>query len=210
MSEPIEIDDKKSKNESEEEEILIPEGEISEDKYQIIKSQESNIIANKLIQLLEEKFLSPINKFNKDFLKKFDKENIFDQECLDKVEPEIDNFKQSYIETQFKQIKELISKYNLIENVKALSEEKTFDEELNSYNINGEIFSFIGPLSDIINEINKNRQLNGKEDESLEIEKALFQLVEINYYNKKTYELEEKIKELDFEIEDLKNKNKLI
>ena len=209
MSEPIEIDDKKSKNESEEE-IVIPEGEISEDKYQIIKNQESNIIADKLIQLLQEKFLSPINKFNKDFLKKFDKENIFDQECLDKVEPDIDNFKQAYIETQFKQIKELISKYNLIENVKTLSEEKTFDEELNSYNINGEIFSFIGPLSDIINEINKNTHLNDKEDESFQIEKALFQLVEINYYNKKTYQLEQKIKELDFQIEDLKNKNKLI
>ena len=209
MSEPIEIDDKKSKNESEEE-IVIPEGEISEDKYQIIKNQESNIIADKLIQLLQEKFLSPINKFNKDFLKKFDKENIFDQECLDKVEPDIDNFKQAYIETQYKQIKELISKYNLIENVKTLSEEKTFDEELNSYNINGEIFSFIGPLSDIINEINKNTHLNDKEDESFQIEKALFQLVEINYYNKKTYQLEQKIKELDFQIEDLKNKNKLI
>ena len=206
----IEIDDKKSKNESEEEEIVIPEGEISEDKYQIIKNQESNIIANKLIQLLQEKFLSPINKFNKEFLKKFDKENIFDQECLDKVEPDIDSFKQSYIETQFKQIKELISKFNLIENVKALSEEKTFNEELNSYNINGEIFSFIGPLSDIINEMNKNRQINDKGDESYEIEKALFQLVEINYYNKKTYELEEKIKELDLQIEDLKKKNKLI
>ena len=202
-------EDEKNKNEKEkeEEEIIIPEDEVTKDKYQIIQNQESNIIANKLIQLFQDKFLGSIDIFSKELLKKYDNEDMFDKECLEHIESDIENFKQNYIELQFKQIKELISKYNLIENVKNLSEEKTFSEELNTYNINSEIFSFIGPLSEAINKMNKNRNLNDEIDSDYEIEKALFQMLEINYYNKKTYEFEEKIKALDLQIEDLKNKN---
>ena len=40
-----------------EEEPIIPEEEISEDKYQIQSDPDSNILSNKLIQLLQEQVL---------------------------------------------------------------------------------------------------------------------------------------------------------
>ena len=187
--------------ENEEEEIL-------EDKYNLQLNSESNRLSNKLITLLQECLLSPVNKFNSDIFRKYDKENLIDKNDLDQIELDINNFKLSFIEEQFKIIKELIVKYNLIEGLKNLSEEKTFSEELKKLNINSDILSFIGPLSNKINEINKNSLEN--KDESNEIEKFLFKILEMGYFNRKTALLEESIKMMDSQIEELKNKNKII
>ena len=186
--------------ENEEEEIL-------EDKYNLQINQESNRLSNKLIALIQECLLSPVNKFNSDILRKYDKENLLDKDDIDQIELDINNFKLSFIEEQFKIIKELIAKYNLIDGLKNLSEEKTFSEELKKLNVNSDILSFIGPLSNKINEINKEQGENN--DESNDIEKFLFKILEMGYYNKKTALLEESIKLIDSQIEELKNKNKI-
>ena len=187
--------------ENEEEEIL-------EDKYNLQLNSESNRLSNKLITLLQECLLSPVNKFNSDIFRKYDKENLIDKNDLDQIELDINNFKLSFIEEQFKIIKELIVKYNLIDGLKNLSEEKTFSEELKKLNVNSDILSFIGPLSNKIDEINKNSVEN--KDESNEIEKFLFKILEMGYFNRKTALLEESIKMMDSQIEELKNKNKII
>ena len=187
--------------ENEEEEIL-------EDKYNLQINSESNRLSNKLITLLQECLLSPVNKFNSDIFRKYDKENLIDKNDLDQIELDINNFKLSFIEEQFKIIKELIAKYNLIDGLKNLSEEKTFSEELKKLNVNSDILSFIGPFSNKINEINKNPVENN--DESNEIEKFLFKILEMHYFNRKTALLEESIKVMDSQIEELKNKNKII
>ena len=198
----------------------------SKDQYQIIQNQESNIIANKIIQLLQEKLLSMIDYFNIDLLKKYDKEDIFDKETLEDIESELYTFKLSYIENQFDNINKILSDYNLIENVQNLSEEKTFAEELNSFDIKSDILSFIGPLSAKMKEIydrrvaqnndsgNDGEKIKDKDNKdnsiSYEIEKNLFQLLQINFYNNEIMRLEKRMKELDYQIEDLKNKNKII
>ena len=195
-----------------EDNIIIPEEELGEDKYKINQNGESNYIADKIIQLLQEKLLGQIDKFNIDLIAKYDTEKMFDKEMLDQLEEDVENFKRSYIEEQFKIIKDIISKYNLIENLKNLSEEKIFYEELKSYDIGIEIFSFIGPLTEKIKEI-KSREKNGEgynNEMPDEIEKSLFKLLEINYYNNKTYSLNESIKILNNQIEELKNKNMII
>ena len=198
----------------EELDLIIPEEELSEDKYKINQNEESNFMTDKIIQLLQEKLLGQIDKFNIELIKKYDTENMFNKEILDELEDDMENFKQSYIDQQFKIIKDIISKYNLIENLKNLSEEKNFIEELKSYDISIDIFSFIGPLTEKIKEI-KKREKNEEENFNIkncnnEIEKALFKLLEINYYNNKTINLEENIKQLELQIEELKNKNKII
>ena len=195
-----------------EDNIIIPEEELGEDKYKINQNGESNYIADKIIQLLQEKLLGQIDKFNIDLIAKYDTEKMFDKEMLDQLEEDVENFKRSYIEEQFKIIKDIISKYNLIENLKNLSEEKIFYEELKSYDIGIEIFSFIGPLTEKIKEI-KSKEKNGEgcnNEMPDEIEKSLFKLLEINYYNNKTYSLNESIKILNNQIEELKNKNMII
>ena len=184
------------------------EEEILEDKYNLQINSESNRLSNKLITLLQECLLSPVNKFNSDIFRKYDKENLIDKNDLDQIELDINNFKLSFIEEQFKIIKELIVKYNLIDGLKNLSEEKTFSEELKKLNVNSDILSFIGPFSNKINEINKKQGEN--KDESNEIEKFLFKILEMNYFNRKTALLEESIKVMDSQIEELKNKNKII
>ena len=186
--------------ENEEEEIL-------EDKYNLQINLESNRLSNKLITLLQECLLSPVNKFNSDIFRKYDKENLLDKDDIDQIELDINNFKLSFIEEQFKIIKELIAKYNLIDGLKNLSEEKTFSEELKKLNVNSDILSFIGPLSNKINEINKEQEENN--DESNDIEKFLFKILEMGYYNRKTALLEESIKLMDSQIEELKKKNKI-
>ena len=55
-----------------------------------------------------------------------------------------------------------------------------------------------------------NNDINNNKEPNNEIEKSLFKLLEIYYYNNKISSLEESIKTLDFQIEDLKNKNKII
>ena len=202
---------KKSKNEasppkSSEEEPIIPEEEISEDKYQLQSDPNSNILSNKLIQLLQECLLSPVNKFNKDIFYKYDKEKMLDKESIDLLDLEINNFKISFIEEQYKIIKELIAKYDLIKNLKNFSEEKTFSEELNKYDINSNIFSFIGPFNNKIIEVNKKEE----NENSNEIEQFLFDIMTMNYYNQKTALLEQNMRILNGKIEDLKNKNKII
>lgn len=195
-----------------EDNIIIPEEELGEDKYKINQNGESNYMADKIIQLLQEKLLGQIDKFNIDLIAKYDTEKMFDKEMLDQLEEDVENFKRSYIEEQFKIIKDIISKYNLIENLKNLSEEKIFYEELKSYDIGIEIFSFIGPLTEKIKEI-KSKEKNGEgcnNEMPDEIEKSLFKLLEINYYNNKTYSLNESIKILNNQIEELKNKNMII
>ena len=182
------------------------EEEISEDKYQLQSNPNSNILSNKLIQILQECLLAPVNKFNKDIFYKYDKEKMFDKESLDQLDIDINSFKISFIEEQYKIIKELIAKYDLINNLKNFSEEKAFAEELNKYNINSDILSFFGPFSNKINEVNQK----GVNDNSNDIEKFLFKIVEMNYYNKKTALLEESIKMLDAQIDELKNKNKIL
>ena len=182
------------------------EEEISEDKYQLQSNPNSNILSNKLIQILQECLLAPVNKFNKDIFYKYDKEKMFDKESLDQLDIDINSFKISFIEEQYKIIKELIAKYDLINNLKNFSEEKSFAEELNKYNINIDILSFFGPFSNKINEVNQK----GVNDNSNDIEKFLFKIVEMNYYNKKTALLEESIKMLDAQIDELKNKNKIL
>ena len=107
-------------------EPTIKEEELSEDRYQLPKNEDSNILSNKLIFLLQEYLLSPVDKFNKDIFIKYDKENLFDKESLEEIDIEINNFKISYIEEQYKIIKELINKYDLIKGLKNLSEEKNF------------------------------------------------------------------------------------
>ena len=197
----------------EELDLIIPEEELSEDKYKINQNEESNLMTDKIIQLLQEKLLGQIDKFNIDLIKKYDTENMFNKEILDELEDDMENFKQSYIEQQFKIIKDILSKYNLIENLKNLSEEKNFVEELKSYDISIDIFSFIGPLTEKIKEIKKREneeEKNNNKNCNNEIEKELFKLLEINYYNNKTIILEENIKKLDLQIEELKNKNKII
>ena len=193
--------DKQINQENAEEEIL-------EDKYNLQINSESNRLSNKLITLLQECLLSPVNKFNTDVFKKYDKDNLIDKDGLDQIELEINNFKLSFIEDQFKIIKELIAKYNLIGDLKLLSEEKTFNEELNKLNINSDILSFIGPLSNKINEVIKENESN--DEDPNDIEKFLFKLIEMNYYNRKTALLEDSIKMLDLQIEELKNKNKIL
>lgn len=189
--------------ENEEEEIL-------EDKYNLQINLESNRLSNKLITLLQECLLSPVNKFNSDIFRKYDKENLLDKDDIDQIELDINNFKLSFIEEQFKIIKELIAKYNLIDGLKNLSEEKTFSEELKKLNVNSDILSFIGPLSNKINEINEiNKEQGENKDESNDVEKFLFKILEMGYYNRKTALLEESIKLMDSQIEELKNKNKI-
>ena len=177
--------EKDIKNDSKDQ-IIIPEEEISEDKYKILQNQESNIIADKLIQLMQEKLLSPIERFNIDLIKKYDSEGMFSQEILEQLEEDIENYKKTYIEQQFKTIKDIISKFNLIENLNNFSEEKIFAEELKSYDVGIDIFSFIGPLSEKIKEI-RDKNKSEKAENSNEIEKSLFKLLEINYYNNKSY-----------------------
>ena len=186
----------------------IIEEEKIEDKYQLPQNEDSNILSNKLLFLLQECLLSPVDKFNKEIFTKYDKEHLFDKESLDHIDIEINNFKISFIEEQYRIIKELITKYDLIKGLKKLSDEKNFSEELDKYNINSDILSFIGPLSNKINEVkDKENDINGNNNE---IEKFLFEILEMNYYNKKTVLLEESIKALDEQIEDLKNKNKIL
>ena len=185
----------------------IIEEEKIEDKYQLPQNEDSNILSNKLLFLLQECLLSPVDKFNKEIFTKYDKEHLFDKESLDHIDIEINNFKISFIEEQYRIIKELITKYDLIKGLKKFSDEKNFSEELDKYNINSDILSFIGPLSNKINEVkDKENDINGNNNE---IEKFLFEILEMNYYNKKTVLLEESIKALDEQIEDLKNKNKI-
>ena len=213
MSDSIDIEEEEKKSNKEPKEEINTEDDHSKNQYQIIQNQDSNIITNQIVQLLEEKLLYPIDNFNVDLLKKYDTEGMFDKETLEQIESELDKFKQSYVEDQFKTIKKIISDYNLVENVQNLSEEKTFAEELNSFDIKSDILSFIGPLSEKIKEMNnkeQNKDDNDVKDNSYEIEKDLFQLVQINYYNNKIMSLEESIKALDYQIEDLKNKNKII
>ena len=186
----------------------IIEEEKIEDKYQLPQNEDSNILSNKLLFLLQECLLSPVDKFNKEIFTKYDKEHLFDKESLDHIDIEINNFKISFIEEQYRIIKELITKYDLIKGLKKFSDEKNFSEELDKYNINSDILSFIGPLSNKINEVkDKENDINGNNNE---IEKFLFEILEMNYYNKKTVLLEESIKALDEQIEDLKNKNKIL
>ena len=213
MSDSIDIEEEEKKSNKEPKEEINAEDDHSKNQYQIIQNQDSNIITNQIVQLLQEKLLYPIDNFNVDLLKKYDTEGMFDKETLEQIESELDKFKQSYVEDQFKTIKKIISDYNLVENVQNLSEEKTFAEELNSFDIKSDILSFIGPLSEKIKEMNnkeQNKDGNNIKDNSYEIEKDLFQLVQINYYNNKIMSLEESIKTLDYQIEDLKNKNKII
>ena len=200
---------KKNKQEASpqsEEEPIIPEEEISEDKYQIQSDPDSNILSNKLIQLLQECLLSPVNKFDKDIFYKYDKEKMLDKETIDLLDEEINNFKISYIEQQYQVIKDLIAKYDLIKNLKNFSEEKTFSEELNKYDINGNIFSFIGPFNNKIIEENKKEE----NEDSNEIEQFLFNIMTMNYYNQKTALIERNMQILNTKIEDLKNKNKIL
>ena len=195
---------KSSENEGEEQ--INPEEEISEDKYQLQQEQNSSILSNKLIQLLQECLLAPVNKFNDEIFIKYDREKIIDKESLEQISLEINNFKMSFIDEQYKIIKELITKYDLINNIKKFSEEKNFAEELNKYEINSGIISFMGPLSNIINKVNKKEISN----DSFAIEKFLFKILELNYYTRKTALLEENIKILDTKIEDLRNKNNIL
>ena len=195
---------KSSENEGEEQ--INPDAEISEDKYQLQQEQSSSILSNKLIQLLQECLLAPVNKFNNEIFIKQDKEKLIDKESLEQISLEINNFKISYIDEQYKIIKELITKYDLINNLKKFSEEKNFNEELNKYEINSGIISFMGPLSNIINQVNKNEEGN----DSIEIEKFLFKILELDYYTRRTAILEENIKMLDAKIEDLHNKNNIL
>ena len=200
---------KKNKQEASpqsEEEPIIPEEEISEDKYQIQLDPDSNILSNKIIQLLQECLLSPVNKFDKDIFYKYDKEKMLDKETIDLLDEEINNFKISYIEQQYQIIKDLIAKYDLIKNLKNFSEEKTFSEELNKYDINGNIFSFIGPFNNKIIEENKKEE----NEDSNEIEQFLFNIMTMNYYNQKTALIERNMQILNTKIEDLKNKNKIL
>ena len=185
---------------------IIPEEEISEDKYQIQSDPDSNILSNKIIQLLQECLLSPVNKFDKDIFYKYDKEKMLDKETIDLLDEEINNFKISYIEQQYQIIKDLIAKYDLIKNLKNFSEEKTFSEELNKYDINGNIFSFIGPFNNKIIEENKKEE----NEDSNEIEQFLFNIMTMNYYNQKTALIERNMQILNTKIEDLKNKNKIL
>jgi len=195
---------KSSENDGEEQ--MNPEAEMSEDKYQLQQEQSSSILSNKLIQLLQECLLAPVNKFNNEIFIKYDKEKLIDKESLEQISLEINNFKISYIDEQYKIIKELIAKYDLINNLKKFSEEKNFNEELNKYEINSGIISFMGPLSNIINQVNKKEEGN----DSIEIEKFLFKILELDYYTRRTAILEENIKMLDAKIEDLHNKNNIL
>jgi len=204
MSDSQENEEKNESNQ-EEKEPQISEIEISRDKYEIIPDNESNIITDKIIQVLQEKLLQPIEKFNIDLIIKNDTEKMFDKESLEQIEIEIENFKKSFIELQFKNIKDLISKFSLVENLKDFSEEKTFAEELKSYDIDMNIFSFIGPLSAKIEELNKKE----KKDNSQEIIKALFKILEMNYYKNQIANLENSINEYNLKINELKNKNNI-
>ena len=183
------------------------ENEIQEDKYNLGLNQISNPLSNKLIVLLEECLLAPVSSFNTDIFKKYDKENLLEKDNLNQIDLKINDFKLSFIEYQFKILKDLIEKYNLFEGLKKLSDEKSFHDELNKLNISADIFSFIGPLNNIINEINDKKNENSKN--SYEIEKFFFKILEMNYYKRKTSLLEETIQMLDLKIEDLKNKNKI-
>ena len=186
-------------SENEEEEQINPEEEISEDKYQLQQEQNSSVLSNKLIHLLQECLLAPVNKFNNEIFIKYDTEKIIDKESLEQISLEINNFKMSFIDEQYKIIKELITKYDLINTLKKFSEEKNFAEELSKYEINSGIISFMGPLSNIIYQVNKKEEDN----DSIEIEKFLFKILELDYYTKRTAILEENIKMLDAKIEDL-------
>ena len=212
---------KKSKKLNEDIELdtenIIPEESQIMDKYKINPNKESNYISDKIIELLQEKLLSQADKFNLDLIKKYDTENMFDKEILAPLEKEIENYKLSYIEKQFKTINEIVEKHNLVESLKNLSEEKLMLEELKSYDIGIDIFSFIGPLTEKIKEMKNNEKKDSggdndshSESSNNEIEKALFKLLEINYYNNRTKSLEQSIKVLDEKIEELKNKNKII
>ena len=188
-----------------EEDQINQEEEISEDKFQLQQYENSSVLLSKLIQLFQELLLDPVNKYNKDIFLKYDKDKLFDKESLDYIDLEINNFKMSFIDEQYKIIKELITKYDLMNSMKDISEEKIFSKELNSYNINIELLPFFGPFSSKIKEINEK----GGSDDPLEIEKFMFKLLEISYYQNKTTMLLNNIKILDEQIEDLKNKNKL-
>ena len=94
---------KSSENEGEEQ--INPEEEISEDKYQLQQEQNSSILSNKLIQLLQECLLAPVNKFNDEIFIKYDREKIIDKESLEQISLEINNFKMSFIDEQYKIIK---------------------------------------------------------------------------------------------------------
>ena len=141
MSELIEENSSKKSKESkeaksfknEEEEQIYSEEEISEDKYQLQQNPNSNILSNKLIKLIHECLLDPVNKFNKDCIYEYDKEKILDKKSIDSLDIEINNYKISFIEEQYKIIKELIAKYDLINNLKNFSDEKIFSQELNKY-----------------------------------------------------------------------------
>jgi len=185
----------------------ISENEIQEDKYNLGLNQISNPLSNKLIVLLEECLLAPVSSFNTDIFKKYDKENLFEKDNLNQIDLKINDFKLSFIEYQFKILKDLIEKYNLFDGLKKLSDEKTFRDELNKLNITDDIFSFIGPLNNIINEISEKNNANC--ENGYEIEKFFFKILEMNYYKRKTSLLEETIQMLDLKIEDLKNKNKI-
>ena len=213
MSETIEENSSKKSKESkdtksfknEEEEQIYSEEEISEDKYQLQQNPNSNILSNKLIKLIHECLLDPVNKFNKDCIYEYDKEKILDKKSIDSLDIEINNYKISFIEEQYKIIKELIAKYDLINNLKNFSDEKIFSQELNKYDINTGILSFIGPLSKIINEINKKE---GKDD-LIEIEQFLFEILEKKYYAQKIIMVEENIKLYKHKIQELKDENKI-
>ena len=84
----------------------IIEEEKIEDKYQLPQNEDSNILSNKLLFLLQECLLSPVDKFNKEIFTKYDKEHLFDKESLDHIDIEINNFKISFIEEQYRIIKE--------------------------------------------------------------------------------------------------------
>ena len=131
---------------------------------------------------------------------------MLDKETIDLLDEEINNFKISYIEQQYQIIKDLIAKYDLIKGLKNFSEEKTFSEELNKYDINGNIFSFIGPFNNKIIEENKKEE----NEDSNEIEQFLFNIMTMNYYNQKTALIERNMQILNTKIEDLKNKNKIL
>ena len=101
-----------------------------------------------------------MSSFNTDIFKKYDKENLFEKDNLNQIDLKINDFKLSFIEYQFKILKDLIEKYNLFDGLKKLSDEKTFRDELNKLNITDDIFSFIGPLNNIINEISEKNNAN--------------------------------------------------
>ena len=80
-------------SENEEKDQINHEEEINEDRFKIQQDQNSNVLLGKLIQLIQECLLAPINKFNKDIFIKYDKDKLADKYSLDLIEVEINNFK---------------------------------------------------------------------------------------------------------------------